>query len=175
MRTLPGIGNVVSSSSLVRPELIVRPDSARAADLGVTTAAIADTLRIATAGDYEQSLAKLNLSQRQVPIVVKLDTDARQDLDLLGRLMVPGAKGPVLLGQVATLEFSGGPAVVDRYDRARNVNFEIELSGQPLGDVTKAVEALRFYADRKSWSTRGYGHGYHKAGEDAIVINNKVV
>ena len=47
-----------------------------------------------------------------------------------------------MLGQVATLEFSGGPAVVDRYDRARNVNFEIELSGQPLGDVTKAVEAL---------------------------------
>ena len=54
------------------PELIVRPDFARAADLGVTSAAIADTLRIATAGDYDQGLAKLNLSQRQVPVVVKL-------------------------------------------------------------------------------------------------------
>jgi multidrug efflux pump subunit AcrB len=41
-------------------------------------------------GDYESALAKLNLSQRQVPIVVKLATDARQDLELLGRLMVPG-------------------------------------------------------------------------------------
>ena len=47
----------------------------RAADLGVTSAAIADTLRIATAGDYDQRLAKLNLSQRQVPIVVKLPPD----------------------------------------------------------------------------------------------------
>ena len=37
----------------------------------------ADTLRIATAGDYDQSLAKLNLSQRQVPVVVKLQADAR--------------------------------------------------------------------------------------------------
>ncbi|MEO7152897.1 MAG: efflux RND transporter permease subunit, partial [Burkholderiaceae bacterium] len=72
LRSLPGIGNVVSTSSLVRPELIVRPDFARAADLGVTSAAIADTLRIATAGDYDQGLAKLNLAQRQVPVVVKL-------------------------------------------------------------------------------------------------------
>jgi multidrug efflux pump subunit AcrB len=41
-----------------------------------------------------------------------------------------------MLGQVASLELAGGPAVIDRYDRSRNVNFEIELSGQPLGDVT---------------------------------------
>ena len=61
----------------------MRPDFARAADLGVTSAAIADTLRIATAGDYDQGLAKLNLSQRQVPIVVKLPADARTDLELL--------------------------------------------------------------------------------------------
>jgi hypothetical protein len=71
LRSIPGIGNVTSSSSLVRPELVVRPDFARAADLGVTSAAIADTLRVATAGDYEQALAKLNLAQRQVPVVVR--------------------------------------------------------------------------------------------------------
>ena len=41
-----------------------------------TAEAIADTLRIATAGDYEQSLAKLNLSQRQIPIVVRLPESA---------------------------------------------------------------------------------------------------
>jgi multidrug efflux pump subunit AcrB len=88
------------------------------------------------------SLPKLNLSQRQVPIVVKLDPAARQDLDLLGRLTVPGLRGPVMLNQVASLEFSGGPAVIDRYDRSRNINFEIELSGLPLGDVAKAVHEL---------------------------------
>jgi multidrug efflux pump subunit AcrB len=64
-----------------------------------------------------------------VPIVVKLRRLARQDLDLLERLAVPGARGPVMLGQVATLELTGGPAVIDRYDRSRNINFEIELSG----------------------------------------------
>jgi multidrug efflux pump subunit AcrB len=142
LRTIPGIGAVTSSSSLVRPELIVRPDSAKAADLGVTSAAIAETLRIATAGDYDQSLPKLNLSQRQVPIVVRLPARARTDLALLERLPVPGTNGPVMLGNVATLELGSGPASIDRYNRQRNINFEIELNQQPLGAVKSAVLAL---------------------------------
>jgi multidrug efflux pump subunit AcrB len=142
LRTLPGIGAVTSTASLVRPELIIRPDSARAADLGVTSAAIAETLRVATAGDYEQSLAKLNLSQRQVPMVVKLSDASRQDIDLLSRLPVPGARGPVPLSNVATLTIESGPAEISRFDRLRNVNFEIELNQQPLGEVEKRAKAL---------------------------------
>jgi multidrug efflux pump subunit AcrB len=142
LRSIPGIGAVTSSSSLVRPELIVRPDSAKAADLGVTSQAIADTLRIATSGDYDQSLPKLNLSQRQVPIVVRLPAEARTDLALLARLPVPGKHGPVLLGNVATLSIDSGPASIDRYNRQRNVNFEIELNQQPLGEVKNAALAL---------------------------------
>ncbi|ASM76162.1 acriflavin resistance protein [Vitreoscilla filiformis] len=142
LRTLPGIGAVTSTSSLQRPELVIRPDFARMADAGVTTAAIADTLRVATAGDYDQALAKLNLAQRQVPIVVSLPPEARQDLALLARLPVPGARGPVPLSSVATLTLASGPTEVSRYDRQRNVNFEIELNGQPLGDVEAAALAL---------------------------------
>jgi multidrug efflux pump subunit AcrB len=142
LRTIPGIGNVTTTASLVRPELVVRPDFARAADLGVSTAALADTLRIATAGDYDQSLAKLNLSQRQVPIVVKLPPEARADLALLRSLTVPGARGPVSIANVATLAIDGGPIEINRYDRLRNVNFEIELDQQPLGQVESQALAL---------------------------------
>ncbi|MCQ8130694.1 efflux RND transporter permease subunit, partial [Methylomonas rivi] len=114
-------------------------------DLGVTTAALAETLRIATIGDYDWSLSKLNLAQRQVPMVVKLAAEGRRDLAVLERLAVPSAKpgtGAVMIGQVAKLELSSGPAVIDRYDRSRNINFEIELASLPLGDVTAAVENL---------------------------------
>ncbi len=142
LRTIPGLGSITSSASLIRSEIAVRPDFAKAADLGVTSTAIGDTLRIATVGDYDTALAKLNLSQRQVPIVVKLESSARQDLEVLGRLMVPGVKGPVMLSQVATLEMAGGPAVIDRLNRSRNVSFEVELSGSPLGDVAAAVAKL---------------------------------
>ena len=142
LRSIHGIGNIISTASLVRPELVVRPDFARMADLGVTSAAIADTLRIATAGDYDQSIAKLNLAQRQVPIVVKLPPLARQDLSLLAQLTVPGKNGPVMIANVATLAIAGGPAEIDRYDRLRNINFEIELNNQPLGEVEKTALAL---------------------------------
>jgi len=142
LRTIPGLGNITSTASLVRPEIAVRPDFARAADLGVTSSAIAETLRVATLGDYDQNLPKLNLAQRQVPILVKLEDSARQNLALLSRLTVPGARGPVMLDQVASLDVAGGPAVIDRYDRSRNVNFEIELSGVGLGDAKTAVDNL---------------------------------
>ena len=142
LRTIPGLGNIASSASLVRPELVVRPDAARAADAGVTTAALADTLRIATSGDFDASLPKLNLAQRQIPIVVRLPDAARQDLALLGQLGVPGKAGPVMLANVATLGLESGPAQISRYDRQRNINFDIELNGQPLGDVAAAVQQL---------------------------------
>ena len=142
LRTVNGLGSIASTASLVRPEIAVRPDFAKAADLGVTSAAISDTLRVATLGDYDAALPKLNLSQRQVPIVVRLSDGARKDLGVLERLIIPGSKGPVMLGQVASIELASGPAVIDRYDRQRNVNFEIELSGMPLGDVTQAVQKL---------------------------------
>jgi multidrug efflux pump subunit AcrB len=142
LRSISGIGGVTSTSSLVRPELIVRPDFARAADLGVTSTAIAETLRIATAGDYDQGLAKLNLSQRQVPVLVKLAPEGRTDVELLSRLAVPGSRGPVMLGNVADLTIESGPAEIDRYDRLRNINFEIELNQKPLGEVEKEALAL---------------------------------
>lgn len=142
LRSIKGLGSIASSASLSRPEVMIRPDVAKAADLGVTTAAMAQTLRIATLGDYDAALAKLNLSDRQVPIVVRLKDDARQDMQTLGQLLIPGSKGPVMLSQVASIELGGGPALIERYDRERNINFEIELSGMPLGDVTAEVAQL---------------------------------
>jgi multidrug efflux pump subunit AcrB len=145
LRTIPGLGSIASSAALVRPEIWIQPDFAKAADLGVSTAAMGETLRVATVGDYESALPKLNLSQRQVPIVVRLEDEARQSLQVLSRLNVPStnpAVGTVALNQVASLGIKAGPSVIDRYDRARNINFEVELSGLPLGEVTAAVQAL---------------------------------
>jgi len=142
LRKIQGLGNIASSAALVRPEIIVKPDFAKTADFGVTSAAIGETLRIATIGDYEQFLPKLNLEQRQIPILVKLNNDARQDLNILGKLAVPSSNGSVALEQVASLQMSSGPAVISRYDRSRNIQFNIELSGLAMGDAVEAVKNL---------------------------------
>ena len=47
---------------------------------------------MATVGDYDVAVPKLNLPQRQVPILVKLDPAARESLDVLERLPVPGTQ-----------------------------------------------------------------------------------
>jgi multidrug efflux pump subunit AcrB len=142
LRTLQGIGSVTSSASLVRPELIVRPNFARAADLGVTAQSIAETLRVATSGDYEIGLAKLNLSERQIPIRVKLPDSVRADISALERLTVPGRYGPTLLGNVVTFSMDSGPAQIDRLNRSRNVVLDVELGGRPLGEVFADAIAL---------------------------------
>lgn len=142
LRTLQGIGNVSSSAALVRPEIIVRPDFARAADLGVTAASIGETVRVATAGDYDTSLPKLNLSERQVPIRVKLPDAVRADLSAIERLTVPGKHGPVMLGNVASVTMESGPAQIDRLNRSRNVTLNVELGSRTLGEVNAEARAL---------------------------------
>ena len=142
LRSVRGIGAVTSTASLLRPELLVRPDFARAADLGVTSSTIAETLRVATVGDYEPELAKLNLDERQIPVVVRLGDVARQDVETLERLPVPGARGPVALESVAALEVGSGPAEITRLDRQRNINIEVQSGDLTLGEVERAVLAL---------------------------------
>ncbi|MES2298018.1 MAG: efflux RND transporter permease subunit [Pseudomonadota bacterium] len=142
LRTLPGIGNVHSNAQLVRPEIVVRPDFARAADLGASAEAIAATVRVATAGDYDTALTKMNLSERQVPIRVRLVPAVRADLAALGRLNVPGKNGPVMLKSVADIRIESGPAQIERLNRSRNVTMEVELGSRTLGEATDAAREL---------------------------------
>ncbi|WP_337881171.1 efflux RND transporter permease subunit [Rheinheimera sp.] len=142
LRTIPGTGAVMSSASLTRPELRVQPDFTLAARAGVTPADIADSLRIATSGDYGQELAKLNFSERQVPVRVRLSAEDRADLSLLRRLPVPGLYGAVPLDSVADIEMGSGPSDLTRYDRLRNISLEVELNGRSLGQVEQDILAL---------------------------------
>jgi multidrug efflux pump subunit AcrB len=99
-------------------------------------------LRIATSGDYDVGLAKLNLAERQIPIRVKLPDATRTDIASLERLTVPGRFGPTLLGNVATFTMDSGPAQIDRLNRSRNVILDVELGGRPLGEVYAEAMAL---------------------------------
>ena len=109
---------------------------------GISPQAISDALRLATQGDYEQLLPKLNLEARQVSIVVRLARPARESLDALRRIVIMGASDPIMLGQVATLELGGGPAVISRRDRDRNITFTVELGDRDLGSIEQQVMSL---------------------------------
>jgi multidrug efflux pump subunit AcrB len=72
MQNLPELRAPRAAGDLPTPEIVIKPRFDLAADLGVTTAALSQTIRIATLGDIEQNSAKFALSDRQIPIQVSL-------------------------------------------------------------------------------------------------------
>ncbi len=142
LRSVAGLANITSTASLERPEIVVRPDAQRAAEQGVSTAAIGETVRIATNGDFDAQVAKLNLDNRQVAIQVRIPDAARQDLDAVANLRVHGRNGLVPLSSVANLTVESGPSQIDHFDRRRYITVSADLGGTPLGQVLAAAKAL---------------------------------
>lgn len=145
LRTLKGIGNVTSSAAMQAPEIDIRPDFGRAAALGVTSDAIATAIRVATSGAYDTALSKLNLPERQVPIVVTLDKRQRRSLDAISQIPVAAAKGTVPLGAVAHIGIGSSPSQIHRYDRSRDVTLTVALNGLNLSDVLQEARKLPAY------------------------------
>ncbi|MGO6687671.1 efflux RND transporter permease subunit [Rhizobium leguminosarum] len=142
LRTLQGIGAVTSTASRQAPEIQITPDFARAAALGVTSSSVAEAVRVATDGEYSADLPKLNLPQRQVPIVVRFSPEARTSLDDIKNMRVAGTNGNVDLGSIADIRIGGSPSEIDRIDRMRNITLSVELNGRILGDVNREAQAL---------------------------------
>ena len=142
LRTIGTLSNINSTASLQRPEIIIRPDAERMAELGVTTAAIGDTIRIATSGDFNSQLSKLNLDNRQLYIRVRIPDELRRDMDTISNLRVPTREGQTALETIATITTSTGPSQIDRYDRHRYVVVNADLGGGALGDALALTKAL---------------------------------
>ncbi|HZE55421.1 MAG TPA: efflux RND transporter permease subunit, partial [Bradyrhizobium sp.] len=145
MKRIPLIANVISETSLDRPELRIQPRADLAARLGVSTESLSETIRVATIGDVGPALAKFDAGDRQVPIRVQLEDGARGNLQILDQLRVPlgGGRGGVPLSVVADIKLDQGPTSINRYDRERQATVAADLVGTAaLGDATKKIYEL---------------------------------
>ncbi|QDP22769.1 efflux RND transporter permease subunit [Bradyrhizobium cosmicum] len=147
MKRIPIISNVISETSLERPELRVEPRADLAARLGVSTESLSQTIRVATIGDVGPALAKFDVGDRLVPIRVQLEDAARGNLKTLEQLRVPlgehGEKGGVPLSVIADVKLDQGPTSINRYDRERQATVAADLVGSAaLGDATKMIDDL---------------------------------
>jgi multidrug efflux pump subunit AcrB len=126
-----------------RPELIIKPRLDLAADLGVTTAALSNAIRIATLGDIEQNMAKFSLSDRQIPIRVSLSEESRRDLSSIENMPVQTTfGGTVPLKVVADITFGAGPSKIRRYNQVRRLVVGADLvPGAVSGDAYKYIYA----------------------------------
>jgi multidrug efflux pump subunit AcrB len=144
METVPGLRAPRVGSQLAQPEITIKPRFDLAADLGVTTAALSQTIRIATLGEIEQNSAKFSLSDRQVPITVSLSENARRDISTLENLPVPTTRGnSVPLKAVAEIGFGSGPTTIQRSNQLRRLAIGADLApGVVEGDVWAKVNEL---------------------------------
>ncbi|WP_422060441.1 efflux RND transporter permease subunit [Sphingopyxis sp.] len=127
-----------------RPEIIVNPRMDLAAELGVTTAALSQTIRIATIGDIDQNAAKFSLSDRQIPIRVLLSEDSRRALATIENLPVPTSRGTTVpLKSVAEIGFGAGPTELRRYNQTRRIVIGADLApGLVTGNAQKKIDEL---------------------------------
>ncbi|WP_423141268.1 efflux RND transporter permease subunit [Parablastomonas sp. CN1-191] len=144
MKSIPELVAPRVAADMRRPEVLIKPRLELAASLGVTTQALSQTIRIATIGDIDQNAAKFSLSDRQVPIRVRLSEDARRSLSTIQNLPVPTTSGgSVPLSTVADIGFGSGPVSIQRYNQNRRVFIGADLApGVVKGTAMEKINKL---------------------------------
>ena len=144
MRTLSLVANPRPTPPLPGPELVITPRPDEAARLNVDSRSLAETVRIATMGDIDASIAKFSAGAERLPIRVRMPESARDEIDRIAALRVPTMEGEnTSLGAVADIDLQAGPAKIVRFDRERRVAVEADLAvGAAIGDALAQIEAL---------------------------------
>ena len=171
MRGIPEAVAPRIAADLQRPELIIEPHFDLAAQLGVTTGALSEAIRIATMGEIDRDAAKFSLSDRQVPIRVILPKSSRRDLSTIANLPVPTVSGEsVPLSRLATIRFGAGPTQIQRYNQARRIFIGADLApGAVKGPVDEKIKKLPVMRDLPNGiSTEAVGEAKM---EQELVIN----
>jgi HAE1 family hydrophobic/amphiphilic exporter-1 len=139
MSEWPGMQDASPDLKLNKPELQVKVDRQRAADLGVRMADVASAVRLLYSGEDEISTFKEG--SEQYPVTMQLVQAQRDDLNVLAQLMVPSAKqGQVRLESLATIERGNGPITISRYNRQFQVGILANVAqGYPLDAAADAT------------------------------------
>src|SRR5687767_13849242 len=144
VKQVPNAVDISLSSKGQKPELNVELHRGVAGSLGITVGQVAQALRPAfagiDAGDWEDPSGEVR------DVVVRLAPEARRRATDLRQLplVVTGPNGEpstVPLGQVASVEQSVGPAVINHLDRDLVVNVEANVSGRSTGEVIADITA----------------------------------
>jgi HAE1 family hydrophobic/amphiphilic exporter-1 len=143
MKTIPDVVDADSTLITGKPELRVRIDRARAADLGVRVGDIAQALNTLVAG---QKVSTFNAGTDQYDVRVRATGEFRASVEGLRRMIVPSAKiGWVSLDNLVQIEEGSGPSAIDRLNRERQVSLlaNVRPGGSQADVVAKMNEFVR--------------------------------
>jgi hydrophobic/amphiphilic exporter-1 (mainly G- bacteria), HAE1 family len=119
VKGIEGTTDVDTNFIVGKPELAVRIDRQKAADLGVRVQDIAASLNVLVGGQKATSFYE---GGEEYEVHVRAEMESRSDVAGIGQIEVPSATlGTVTLRDVVTLAEGSGPSVINRLNRRRNV------------------------------------------------------
>jgi hydrophobic/amphiphilic exporter-1 (mainly G- bacteria), HAE1 family len=138
---IPGLVDVDTTLNPGKPELSVRVDRPRAADLGVQIADAAEALRLLVGGD---AVTTFNEGGEQYDVLLRAKAENRGTQEAIGELPVPSSRlGSVALNHIASFERDASPASINRIARQRQVTIVANmLPGTSQGAVQAQIAGL---------------------------------
>jgi hydrophobic/amphiphilic exporter-1 (mainly G- bacteria), HAE1 family len=158
MKEVPGVVDQDTTLNIGNPEVHVRIDRAKAADLGVRVEDVAGALRTLVAGE---EVSKYKDGEDQYAVRLRLPLADRDRPEKIQNLWVPSSRlGQVQLSNFALLQKDLGPAQIERMGRERQVTLVANVqSGVGIGDAAALIDQKLATLDwkpgyRSEWTGR---------------------
>ncbi len=139
MKAAPGMVDQDTTLNIGNPEVHVRLDRAKAADLGVRPDDVASALRTMVAGE---EVSKFKEGEDQYSVRLRLASEDRDLPEKIKTLWIPSTRqGSVQLSNFASLDNNLGPAQIERMARERQVTLVANLkTGVGIGDAVAEMD-----------------------------------
>ncbi len=162
---------IVSDSDLQfdSPVIRLKVDRSKAADLGLSMAAVGDTLAVMVGGNY---VNRFNLNGRSYEVIPQVPRDKRLTPDALTRYYVTAANGAqVPLSTIVSIETATEPNALTKYNQLPSATF----SAVPMPGVTmgQAVDFLEQTA--REILPAGFGHAYLSESRQYVTEGNQLM
>ncbi len=137
VRKIPGITDTQISREEGSPEVVLRIDRQKAADLGLGVSSIGDALQTAIGGTQASYFRE---GGKQYQILVRLSEEDRNNLNELLDLTVLNNRGePVILRNVVHAVHQEGPVRIERKNQERIITIEANFTGRDMGSVIRDI------------------------------------
>ena len=153
VKAMPGVVDIDTSLNTGKPELSVRVDRPKAADLGVPISDAAEALRLLVGGDQ---VTTFNDAGEQYEVHLRAKAENRSTQAAIAALAVPSSKlGSVTLENVADFEPGTSPTDINRQARQRQVTVFCNL----LPTASQAAVQGAMLDEFNRLNTSGEYHG----------------
>lgn len=138
MKTIPGVKDPLVEPQVIIPQLRIEVDRDKLLLNGLSVSEINEFIATAMNGEV---VSEILIGQRQFDLLVRLNENARENLDSLKRLTIDLPEGgQIPLESVAKIYQSGGPNTVNRENVRRRVILQCNVSDRGVVDVVQDIQ-----------------------------------